>query len=74
MAEQALFDIFRSVDGQLNNLTTTVGAQGVAKIVQDFDGTNPKEFKNWVKSIDKYATLAGTHRDRIKLVISTYHY
>ena len=68
MAEQALFNIFRSVDGQLTNLTTTVGAQGVAKIVQNFDGTNPKEFKNWVKSIDKYSTLTGIPAERVKLV------
>ena len=68
MAEQIFLELFRSVDGQMANLTTTMGAQGVAKIVKPFDGSNPKEFKEWVKSIEKFATLTRVAPDRIKLI------
>ena len=50
-------DLFRSLDGQMTNLTTTMGAQGVAKVVKTFDGSNPKEFKDCVTSVEKYVAL-----------------
>lgn len=65
MAEQALYTIFRSVDGQLTNLTTTVGAQGVTKIVQTFDGSNPKSFKEWTKSIKRISKFRVNHNLRL---------
>ena len=68
MAEEGFIQLFRSVEGQMSNLTTTVGAQGVAKIVQNFDGSNQKEYKGWIKSIEKYATLTNIHADRTKLI------
>lgn len=68
MAEQIFVDLVRSVDGRINNLTTTMGAQGVAKIVHQFDGSKPKEFKDWIKSIEKFATLTSVQADRIKLI------
>lgn len=63
-----LYELFRSVDGQISNLTTTVGAQGVAKIIPTFDGSNPKQFKEWTKSIEKHATLTGVVPARIRLI------
>lgn len=68
MAEQTFLQLFRSVDDHMVNLTTTVGAQGIARIVQNFDGSNPKLFKDWIKSIEKYSTLTGTPPDRTRLV------
>ena len=45
MAEQLFIDLFRSVDGQMTNLSTTMGAQGVAKSVEKFDGSNKKNLR-----------------------------
>ena len=43
------------------------GAQGINQIVQPFEG-EPKKFKEWVKSIEKYAVLTNLRQDRIKRV------
>ena len=45
-----------------------MGAQGIAKVVPNFDSSNPKEFKDWIKSIEKFATLTGIQNDKIKLI------
>lgn len=69
MAEQAQFvNVLKNVGEQMAGLSTTMGAQGVAKIISSFDGGSPKEFKEWIKSIEKYALLTGVHADQIKLV------
>ena len=68
MAEQVFLQLFKSVDEQMSHLTTTMGAQGIAKVVQNFDGSNPKKFKDWVKSIEKFATLTGIQDEKIKLI------
>ena len=52
----------------MSQLTTTVGVQGIAKIVESFDGSKPKNFKNWTKSIEKYATLTKTSTENVRLV------
>lgn len=71
MAEQLdigqFYGMFKTMGEQLSGLTTTVGAQGVAKVIKPFDG-NSKEFKEWVKSIEKYSMLVGLTQESIKLV------
>lgn len=67
MADQEIAAVFQNLALQLSNLSTTVGAQGIAQIVSPFDG-NPKLFKEWIKSIQKYALLTGINADKIKLV------
>ena len=57
MAEQVFLQLFRSVDEQMNHLTTTMGAQGIAKVVPNFDDSNSKEFKDCVNNFEKFATL-----------------
>ena len=47
---------------------TTTGAQGIAKVVPNFDGSNHEEFKDWIKSIEKFATLTGIQNDKTKLI------
>lgn len=59
--------LFQSVDDQVTNHYDSRW-QGVAKIVNNFDGSDPKAFKDWVKSIEKYSTLTGVQGDRIKLI------
>lgn len=68
MAEQAAFvDMCKTMGDQIAGLTTTMGAQGIAKVVPSFDG-DAKNFKNWVKSIEKYARFVGLDNNNTKLV------
>ena len=62
-AEQA----FQDLRLELNNVTHTLTAQGISGIVSKFDG-NPKHFREWVKSIDKYAVLVNADDNRKKLI------
>ena len=36
MAEQIFLELFKSVDQQMHSLNTTMGAQGIARVVQTF--------------------------------------
>ena len=45
-----------------------MGTKVFAKVVQNFDGSNPKEFRDLVKSIGKFATLMGIQDESIKLI------
>ena len=47
----------KPVKDQMGRLATTMGAQGIAKTVPSFDGSNPMEFKDWIKSIEKFVTI-----------------
>lgn len=68
MGEQAQFiATLKTVGEQMTGLSTTVGAQGVAKIIKSFDG-NPKEFKEWITSIEKYCILTRVGADQVKMV------
>ena len=58
----------KSIQEQMGRLATTMGAQGIAKIVPSFDGSNPKEFKDWIKSIEKFVTLTQVENERVKFV------
>ena len=58
----------KSVQEQMGRLATTMGAQGIAKTVPSFDGSNPKEFKDWIKSIEKFVTLTQIENERVKFV------
>ena len=68
MADKELVNLFKSVNGQLSNLTTTMGTQSVNRYVKIFDGSRPNEFKEWVKSVEKFCNLTGVPRERIKLI------
>ena len=58
----------RSVQEQMGHLDTTMGAQGIKKIVPCFDDSNPKEFKDWIKSIEKFLTSTQVKNERVKFV------
>lgn len=51
----------------MGHVSTALGAQGVNQIVVPFEG-EPKKFKEWVKSIEKYAVLTNLGNDGIKRV------
>lgn len=67
ITDQDVAALFRHLATQLAGLSTVVGAQGIAQIVQNFDGDS-KHYKDWVKSVEKYALLTNLNDDRIKLV------
>ncbi|MCG8049022.1 MAG: hypothetical protein JAY66_25635 [Candidatus Thiodiazotropha taylori] len=52
---------------QVAGLSTSMGAQGVAKIVPSFDG-DCKKFKEWIKSIEKYCVLTHVPNDQVKMI------
>ena len=51
-------EVEKSVSTQLANLSTVISAQGVSQIVGTFEG-EPSNFRDWIKSIEKYILLAG---------------
>lgn len=65
MANQEEF--FVNLSDQIGTLSNAIGAQGVAQVVSPYDG-DPSTFKEWVKSIDKYAVLANIPAPRVKLI------
>lgn len=67
MADQDVAAVFRDLANQMANMSSAVGAQGIAQVVKNFDG-DTKEYKGWVKSVEKYALLTGVGQDRIKMV------
>lgn len=58
-------DAFGQLAQELGNVSRTLSAQGISQTVKTFDG-NPKNFREWIKSIDKYALLTNLHDDRKK--------
>lgn len=60
-------NLLGNIGEQVTGLTTTMGAQGVAKIVPSFDGES-KKFKEWVKSIEKYSVLTRVPPEQVKMV------
>lgn len=53
---QALDKGFGELTSQLTGLTSAVYTQSVSQVVTPFDG-DPSKFKNYVKAVEKYATL-----------------
>lgn len=62
-----LVHLFRNVAHEISGLHTTIGAQGIAKIITSFEG-DQKLCKEWLKSIEKYAILTQLCEDQKKLV------
>lgn len=58
---------FQDLRLELNNVTQALTAQGISGVVSKFDG-NPKHFREWVKSIEKYSVLVNANDDRKKLI------
>ena len=67
MADGDVATLFQHIAAQLSGLLTVVGAQGFSHIVHPFEGDS-KIFKDWVRSIEKYASLTGLTDDRVKMV------
>lgn len=65
--QEEFVNLIRTVGHQVANLSTTVGAQGVARIIKPFSGES-KFFKEWIKEIEKYAVLVRVTDPQIKYV------
>ena len=59
--------IFQNVRAELANVSNALAAQGISSIVSRFDG-NAKNFREWIKSIEKYSMLTGVDDARRKLI------
>ena len=46
-------------------LLAVKSAQGISQVVGSFDG-EPTKFRNWIKSTQKYVSLAGGHDNQSK--------
>jgi len=64
-----LLQYIDAVTHQLNGINFQISSQGTAQrinqIVPPYDG-NPKDFKAWIKAIEKCANLTETPPNRIK--------
>ena len=58
---------FQNLRVELANVTQALTAQRISRIVSRFDG-NPKNFREWIKSIEKYAVLINADEDRKKFI------
>ena len=56
MADQDVAQAFQNLVAEMGNVSTALGTQGVNQIVLPFEG-EPKKFKEWVKSKEKYTEL-----------------
>lgn len=66
-ADAPAVEAFQNLRLELANISQVIAANGISQSISKFDG-NPKQFREWVKSIEKYATLAGVPDGRIKLL------
>ena len=67
MADANVAQVFQNLALEMSNVSTALGTQGINQIVTPFEG-EPKKYKEWVKSIEKYAVLTNLDNDKIKRV------
>ena len=67
MAEPSVTEVFQALNNELTNVSNALTAQGISNIVVKYDGS-PKNYREWIKSIEKYATLVNIPDDKKKLI------
>ena len=67
MAEQTLTELFEGLSGAIGTTVTNVGAQAVGTKIQVYSG-KLKGFKEWIKSIEKYALLTNADSAQTKCI------
>ena len=67
MAGPNVGQVFQNLAVEMGNVSTALGAQCVNQIISPFEG-DAKKFKEWVKSIEKYAVLMELDDPRVKRV------
>lgn len=53
-----LYAVFEQVNTQLKNVSDLLTTQGVKNVIPSYDGT-PKNYSEWIKSIEKYRQITG---------------
>lgn len=54
---------FNNLRLELSNVSQALTVQGISTTVSKFDG-NPKNYREWIKTIEKYAILVNAPDDR----------
>ena len=68
MAEEVgIARVFHNLTQELSNVSSALTTQGIAANIPKFDG-NRKFFREWDKSIDKYAVLLNAHNEKKHLM------
>ena len=60
-------DAYATLSNQMANLTSAIGAHGISQFIPPFEG-DPSKFKQWIKSIEKYALLTKLTDERTMYV------
>ena len=58
---------FQNLRLEVANIGQALAAQGISGSVSKFDG-NQKQYREWIRSIEKYALLIGAQDDRKKMI------
>ena len=66
MAEE-LTKVFGNLHSELTNVSNALSTQGISNVVLKYDGSK-KDYREWIKSIEKYATLVNIPHEKIKLI------
>lgn len=66
-ADANIGHVFQNLAQEMGKVSTALGAQGISQIIAPFDG-EARKFKDWVKSIEKYALLTDLDDDTVKRV------
>ena len=67
MAEVNIPALFDRLGEQMLGLSQTIKSQGVTLDITPFD-RKAKDFKNWIKAVEKHARLNQLNEDQNKLV------
>ena len=67
MPQDPTAQVFANLTQELTNVLQALTAQGISNIVVRFDG-NPKNYRKWIKSIEKHAVLVNVPEARKKVI------
>ena len=67
MAELDIKQTFQNLSEQLQNVSNVLSNQAIAQTITSYDG-NPKAFRTWIKSIEKYRILNKLDEDKLVIV------
>ena len=67
MPEQRLAELFEGLSGAIGTLATNMGAQCVGNKTEVYSG-KLKGFKEWIKSMEKYALLTNADAVQAKCI------
>lgn len=60
-------NVLTQLSERLSNVSSTLASQGVKNVVPIYDG-QPKNFREWVKAVEKYRTVMSLEEDQCKML------